>query len=169
MTERKRLEIQKNETEKEKIFDEFIRKKNEISKYFALLKFYQEINKNMDLTIDIETQLEDYKLEMENDLKKFFEEKKEEKKKEWEDQIERAKWKVPVQAHGELKCKNGHNLKDIVYCGKCNETLYWVDSDERYVICKGCNKARKISEHIVCMGCGAEALATVKWISGYKP
>ena len=68
-----------------------------------------------------------------------------------------------------MKCENVHDLTDDVYCGKCDQMLYWVDSDERYVICKGCNKVRKIEDHLVCSGCGAKSKAHVKWIKGYKP
>ena len=102
-------------------------------------------------------------------MKNYYFEKIREKKKEWEDQIQRAKWKVPVQAYGEMKCVNGHDLSDLVHCGKCHQTLYWVDSDEKYVICKGCNEARKIRDNLVCSFCGARALCHVKWINGYKP
>ena len=92
-----------------------------------------------------------------------------EKKKEWEEQIERAKWKTPVQTYGEIKCENGHNINEKVVCDKCGEMLYWVDSDERYVICKGCHRVRKIEDRLVCSKCGAKAKSHVKWIKGYKP
>ena len=124
----------------------------------------------MDLELKIVTELTDYKLEREKDLKNYFSEKIKEKKKEWEEQIERAKWKTPVQAYGEMNCENGHNFKsDIVHCGKCEQTLYWVDSDEKYVICKGCNEVRKIMDGLVCSRCGTKVKAHVKWIKGYKP
>ena len=128
---------------------------------------------NFDLKLEIEPDninLSNYKLERENDLKFFFDEKIKEKRKEWQEQVERAKWKVPVQARGLLKCKNGHHFeKDLVVCGKCHENLYWVDSDERYAICKGCNNnVMKMDSQLYSIKCGAEALAEVKWISGYK-
>ena len=103
-------------------------------------------------------------------MKIYFNKKFKEKKKEWEAQIERAKWKSPVQAYGELKCENGHEFKDdLIYCGKCGGALYWVDSDERYVICKGCNEVTKMPEKLFCSRCGAPFLFEVKWIRGYKP
>ena len=69
-----------------------------------------------------------------------------------------------------MESENGHNFKsNIVHCGKCNQTLYWVDSDERYVICKGCNRVRKIRDNLVCSRCRAKVKANVKWIKGYKP
>ena len=142
-----RLQIKENEIKKQKIFDLFINKQNEIKKYFSILKFYEEIDMNFDLKLEIEPDninLSNYKLERENDLKFFFDEKIKEKRKEWQEQVERAKWKVPVQARGLLKCKNGHHFeKDLVVCGKCHENLYWVDSDERYAMCQKCEGDRK--------------------------
>jgi len=167
-TEQLRLESQK-EKNKQEIFNEYNKKIIEIDNYFSLLKFYQNIE-YMDLELEIDNGEIEYKLERENDLKNYFNKKFKEKKKEWEAQIERAKWKAPVQAYGEMKCKNGHEFaNDLVHCGKCHETLYWVDSDERYVICKGCNEVRKMTGELVCSGCGAPSLSEVKWIKGYKP
>ena len=107
-------------------------------------------------------------------LKIFVEEKIEEKKKQWNDQIERAKWKTPVQAYGEMKCQNGHEFGDVdCACTDCHEPVYWADSDEKFVICKKCknNGLRRISGVIKCgvEGCGADCLCSVKWIKGYKP
>ena len=124
----------------------------------------------MDLELKIYNEQIEYKMEREKELKNYFNKKKIEKEKEWEDQIERAKWKAPVQSYGEEKCENGHYFKDnLVYCDKCHETLYWVDSDEKYAICKGCNEVTKITGNLVCSRCKARALAKVKWIKGYKP
>jgi hypothetical protein len=167
-TEKLRLGIKKNEKNKNKIFDLFIKKQNEISNYFALLKFKQKIDLNMNLKLNISTELRDYKLEREKELKEYFNNKIKEKNKEWEAQIERAKWKTPVQTYGNLTCKNGHQLTGEVICSKCKENLYWVDADERYVICKGCNEVRQLSEKRKCE-CGAESYSTLKWIKGYKP
>ena len=69
----------------------------------------------MDLELEIDNGEIEYKLERENDVKNYFNEKIKEKKKEWEEQIERAKWKTPVQAYGELKCENGHEYL-IIFC-----------------------------------------------------
>lgn len=102
-------------------------------------------------------------------MKNYFDEKKK-KKKEWADQIERAKWKAPVQAYGEMQCENGHKFaNDFVHCDECHESLYWVDSDEKYVICKGCNEVSKITGTLVCSKCRAPSKSKVKWIKGYKP
>ena len=168
ITEKLRLKSQENKT-KQEIYNIFEQKKREIDNYFALLKFYQKIE-DLDLELKIDTELTDYKLEREKDLKNYFNEKIKEKKKDWEGQIERAKWKTPVQAYGEMKCENGHNFAtDNVYCGECEQMLYWVDSDERYVICKGCHRITKIEDRLVCSKCGAKSKAHVKWIKGYKP
>ena len=106
-------------------------------------------------------------------LKTYIEEKVKEKKKEWEDQIERVKWKTIVQAHGEMKYKNRYDLIGDVCCGDCHGPLYCADSEEKYAICKGCenNGLRKLSWKLKCggkSGCSAESFCTIKWISGYK-
>ena len=169
ISERLRLQS-KEKKEKEKIYYEYERIKREINNTFAQLKFYQEIEIDIDyLKLKIDTDQIEYKLEIENELSKYVNSKKKSKIKEWDDQIERAKWKAPVQAHGEMKCKNGHNLSDIVFCSQCKKELFWVDSDERYAICKGCNKVIQLSGKLKCMACGAESKSTVKWIEGYKP
>ena len=103
----------------------------------------------MDLKLKINTDLTAYKLKKENELQNYFFNKKKEKKKEWDAQIVRAKWKNPVQDYGIMKCENGHYLSEGVFCRICNQSIYWVDSDEKYVICRGCNKVRKLSEKIV--------------------
>ena len=154
--------------EKELILEEFRKKREEISNYFALLKFYQIIEQK-DLKLNINVQQTELKLQKEKELQKFFNDKSNEKQKEWNDQIERAKWKPPVvQSYGIMKCKGGHDLEDNVICKKCDQNLYWVDSDEKYAICKGCKQVRKLSGRIDCKACGSECLCTVKWISGYK-
>ncbi len=76
---------------------------------------------------------------------------------------------MPVQDFGDMECKNGHRLTTEVYCEKCNPNLYWVDGDARYVICKGCNEVRKMSEELVCGGCNAKIRSNIKWVPGYKP
>ncbi len=68
-----------------------------------------------------------------------------------------------------MRCENGHDLTDTVVFGVCKQILFWVDGDERYVICKGCNIIRKIEDELYCLGCGAKANAHVKWVKGYKP
>ena len=102
-----------------------------------------------------------------------FNEGKLKKIDEWRKQIIRAKWKQIVQAQGELKCENGHELNDFVSCRKCKEALYWVDSDAKYVICKGCpikeGGLTIITDDLVCDFCEGKSLCKVKWIINYKP
>ena len=69
-------------------------------------------------------------------MNKYLKEKTKEKQKEWEDQIQRAKWKTPVQAYGNMTCANGHNQTEEVLCVKCHQNLYWVDSDENMLYVK---------------------------------
>ena len=160
--------------EKENILKEFVQKKRDINNYFAKLKFMEKIDLDkigLKLEFKIASDQVDFLNEQVEELKKFIKEKFELKKKEWNDQIERAKWKTIVQAQGEMKCKNGHDLDDNVCCSDCHGPIYWADSDEKYVICKGCknNGLSRISGKIIHRGCGAESLCTIKWISGYKP
>ena len=150
----------------------FVEKKREIDNYFAILKFKEKIDFNIDLKYETKhTEFMNKHLEK---LRTYLNEKIAEKKKEWDEQIERAKWKTTVQAYGEMKCKNGHELGEVVCaCLDCNEPVYWADSDERYVICKKCenNGLRQISRVIKCTvpGCYADCLCSFKWIKGYKP
>lgn len=167
-TEILRLKSEKNKNQHE-IYNVYLKKKFEIDNYFSLLKFYQDI-KDMDFQLNIKTKEIEYKLERENDLKNYFHEKVKEKKKDWESQIERAKWKTPVQAYGEMECINGHkHVSDNVVCSKCKEIIYWVDSDSKYVICPKCNRVFQMTEKLSCLQCGAESKSKVKWIKGYKP
>ncbi len=71
----RRLKIKETEEEKNNIFNLFLKKKNAINDYFNSLKFYQDIDLNMDLKLKIETELKelkDYKLELEKDIKEFL-------------------------------------------------------------------------------------------------
>ena len=167
---KKREEEEKKKIqEKEQILEFFVQKKRDINNYFAKLKFREKIVID---SFEIKIQFTDseFLIQQVEDFKKFIGEKIKQKKKEWDDQVERAKWKTIVQAHGEMKCKNGHDLKGDLCCVDCSSPVYWADSDEHYVICKGCkDNLKKISGKIICDACGAESLCTVKWISGYKP
>ena len=148
-----------------------LKKKRKIDDYFAYLKFYQDdkINDNY-LKIEIDNDQKEYKKMLENDLKNYYDNKNEEKKNDWANQIERAKWQMPVESYGPNRCIKGDTLSGHIICGKCHKgNLYWVDSDEKYAICDHCNITRKISGEINCMVCGARSLNRVKWIKGYKP
>ena len=151
----------------------FVQKKRDISNYFSTLKFREKIDtEKFTLELkDLKYQETDFLHQQLKEYTSFLEELIKEKGKEWDDQVERAKWKTIVQAHGEMKCKNGHDLQDNLCCIDCHGPIYWADSDEHYVICKGCknNGLARISGKIICNACGAESLCTVKWIKGYKP
>ena len=173
---REQMEEQKRILEEEeKINNLYNLKIKEINNYFANLKFHEIIISKgfYNLKLDIITDQIFLKNSYENDLMEHYDKKISEKKKEWQDQITRAKWKVSVQAYGDLRCENGCELIDIVVCYKpCNGNLFWVDSDEKYAICNKCpenQNVQKISEDLFCQRCNAKSLAKVKWIKGYKP
>ena len=161
--------------EEQDILDEYEEKKRKIDDYFAYLKFYQDdkINDNY-LKIEVNNTQREYKLSIESKLKNYYDNKNEEKKKDWANQIERAKWQMPVESYGPNRCIKGHHFSSNgVICGKCDKgNLYWVDSDEKYAICDKCPESKcitKISGNLFCKGCGSKSLAEVKWIKGYKP
>ena len=165
--DRKRNEGKRKIEEREQILKIFNKKKKEINNYFALLHFKEKIE--MKFEFKINSELDDYASEKTEELKKYFNEKIKEKNKEWDMQIERAKWKSIVQPHGEMKCKNGHDIDDNVFCGTCHGHLYWVDFDDNFAICKGCqnNVVQKLPKKII-FTCGEESLCTVKPPKGYK-
>ena len=162
---------QKRELGLKKINNIFDEKKKQINNYFNSLKFKEEIEENMDLKINIKSEqnLNNYKLEREKYLDDLFKEKKKEKEKEWDEKIEKSKWKFPVQDYEKMICKNGHKLVPEVSCSICHENLYWVDMKEKYVICKGCNRVKKLSEKSFCRTCGAEAISEEEYEKNYKP
>ena len=170
---KRKMEEQKRKIEEEERINNLYNDKiKEINNYFSKLRFYENISNTYNLKLNINTTQTNLKKEYEEKLRKHYDNKTKEKKKDWEDQIERSKWKVRVQVHGEMKCKNGCDLIDNVICKECEQNLFWVDSDEKYAICKGCNKdnaVRKLSGELECKRCGADCLCTVKWIKGYKP
>ena len=150
------------------------KKKEAINHYFSTLKFFEDIDikniPNFEFSLEVKTRHLEFAKEKLAELKEHIVNKIKEKKDAWLAQVERAKWKNAVQAHGELKCTNGHNLVDVVTCSKCDEQVFWADGDEGYVICKGCKEGylRKIRK-LVCGECGAETLSEIKWVRGYKP
>ena len=160
--------------DQQKILDEIQKKKAAVNHYFSTLKFFEEIDieyiSNFKLSIELKTNQTEFKKEKLKELAEHIMNKIKEKKEAWDAQIERAKWKNSVQAYGELKCTNGHELEDVVTCSKCKEQVFWVDGDEGYIICKGCeeNSIRKITT-LVCGLCGAESQSNIKWVRGYKP
>ncbi|CAF1475853.1 unnamed protein product [Adineta steineri] len=78
----------------------------------------------------------------------------------WNAQIERAKWKEPVKAMGELKCASGHTVTDDVCCNKdskCDGRLFWIDGPNRMVLCIKCSSPNTIGDSLICMLCKANA------------
>ncbi len=62
-----------------------------------------------------------------------------------------------------------NKLVTEISCSKCHETLYWVNIKEKFVICKGCNTVRKITDKIICGECRAEAITLEEYEEKYKP
>lgn len=90
----------------------------------------------------------------------------------WEAQIEQSKWKAPVAAKGDLKCKNDHTLNaDVVICGNCHNDagqMYWCDGPNKVAICKNGCPPQKVGDKLICRRCKADALCTVRE-SSYFP
>ncbi|CAF1386579.1 unnamed protein product [Adineta steineri] len=88
----------------------------------------------------------------------------------WNAQIERAKWKEPVKAMGELECENGHQMTDNVGCGnvRCFGTLFWIDGPNRVAICINCNNPTTIGDSLLCPFCKAKT-SCVPRLTNYMP
>ena len=168
-------ELRKKERERDEAYNEFEKIKLEINDYYIKLKFYQSIDSYSSYKYDLKG---NYSYEIKNEyntkIRNYYYEKEEKKRNQWQDQIERAKYKNLIQTYGENSCKNGHSFSDLnVGCGSCKEKgvkyedrlLYWADADERYGICKNCNKVSHMDEKVYC-GCGAEGKCFVKFIDG---
>ena len=164
---KKGTEIQK---ELSRIEEYFERQKSEINRYFGNLKFYEDIDDKYSrcrMNISVTSQFENKKNEFLNELYKYFDSKKSEKEQAWKNQISRAKWRAVCQCEGELKCENGHALKNIpIECsGDCEGTLYWVDGPSHYCICNKCEKISTLNG-VICggkTGCGARAKCNPKF------
>ena len=56
------------------------------------------------------------------DLYNYYENKTKKKKQDWEDQINRSKYKCVCQTYGENKCNNGHTINcESICCTSCKE------------------------------------------------
>ena len=154
------IEVEKKKLEKLK----FEVAEMEINKYFEKLKFYDNIDSFSSYKHNIKG---NYYSEINDDynkkLKDYYYEKEKIKRKDWENQIERSKYKCLVKCYGEMCCVNRHIFSDDnVGFGSCGEKgiefnkrlLYWVDGESHHAICHNCNKVRKINEIINCY-CGA--------------
>jgi hypothetical protein len=177
---KKQEELRKKERERDEAYNEFEKIKLQINDYYIGLKFYQSIDSYSSYKYDLKG---NYSYEIKNEyntkIRNYYYEKEGKKRNQWQDQIERAKYKTLIQTYGINKCKNGHSFSDLnVGCGSCKEKgvkyedrlLYWADADERYGICKNCNRVFQIDEKVYC-GCGAEGECLVKFIndSGWRP
>ena len=76
------------------------------------------------------------------------------------------KLRAVCQCEGELKCENGHTLKNTpIECSKCEGTLYWIDGPSHYCICNRCEKITTLNG-VICggkTGCGANAKCKPKF------
>ena len=172
---KKQEELRKKERERDEAYNEFEKIKLDINDYYIKLKFYQSIDSYSSYKYDLKGNYSyDIKKEYNTKIKNYYYEKEEKKRNQWKEQIERAKYKNLIQTYGDNRCKNGHSFSDLnVGCGSCKEKgvkyedrlLYWVDADERYGICKNCNKVSHMDEKVYC-GCGALGECLVKFIDG---
>ena len=98
-----KIEVEKKKLEKLK----FEVAEMEINKYFAKLKFYDNIDSFSSYKYNIKG---NYYNEINDDynkkLKDYYYEKEKLKRKEWENQIERSKYKCLVKCYGEMCCVN---------------------------------------------------------------
>ena len=134
---------------------------------FSKLAFYEKFIFN-DLYLDGEEC--DYKIDKEKQLLSHYELKKLEKISSDNSQIERAKWKNVVKAHGEMVCEGGHSLSDSVACN-CNKEslLYWVDGDTQHTICNKCNDVSVLGLKLICNACKKPSKCITKLVTGYRP
>ena len=176
----KEIEINRKGTDDHKILakieEEFVKQKREIDKYFGSLKFYDNIdNKNSrcKMNISVSSEFTNVKNKYLEDLYNYYENKEKKKKQDWEDQINRSKYKCIIQTCGENKCNNNHILGDHpLVCSSCSDNgkeglWYWVDGPSRHAICNCCNKV-KILSGVCCGQCSASSKREIKY-SDYIP
>ena len=159
--------------QKKEILKQYEENIEKINFYFEKLKFYDLIYNfsSYDYIIDgeFDENLNSYLDEMKKNLENHYEFKKNEKRENWQKQIEAAKYKNALQARGDLKCKNGHSLTNVVVHLNCGGRLYWVDGDTNYIICKKCGKVYKTLGKLQCTKCGAKCNAVLKFVKGFNP
>ncbi|EGG15819.1 hypothetical protein DFA_09488 [Cavenderia fasciculata] len=90
----------------------------------------------------------------------------------WKNQVNRAKWKMPVQSQGELTCKAGCRLNDDpVVCSTCGGYWYWIDGPTMTAMCKDCLRKTSFLDDpsLVCTGCKSPANCTTRPNLSYIP
>lgn len=138
----------------------------EIENYLSTIPFNIYINSSFNCTLYTNS---GKKSQYESELNSYYQTKVQEKKNSFNNQIERAKWKNAVQAHGEMTCKGGHRLTDNVSHGSCGGSYFWVDGNTNTVICQKCCYIQTIGTSLVCSSCGCEANCYTRLQSGYRP
>ena len=158
---------------KMKILEQYEENVQKINNYFSQLKFYEYIYRfNSDkykFEGEFDESLNSYLNEMKLKLESHYKSKEIEKRIKWKKQIEAAKYKNALQAGGDMTCKNGHYLMNVVVHGDCGGRLYWVDGDNNYAICEKCDKVFQVGDPLYCSGCGAETNSVLKLVKGYNP
>ncbi|EGG15818.1 hypothetical protein DFA_09487 [Cavenderia fasciculata] len=90
-----------------------------------------------------------------------------------QDQENRAKWKMPIQAQGDLTCKKGCRLGgDFIICKPCGGDCYWYWIDGPTVMSKGCLKKKSFLEvepNLTCFRCESPVNCTVRPNLSYIP
>lgn len=150
----------------------FEAQKTNINRYLGTVNFYGDFDskyKHCNMNISTISELENNKKNLLQKLYDYYDEKVKNKKNDWQNQINRAKYKSICQAQGELKCEGGHKLNgDSISCGgNCKGKLYWVDGPSHYSICMECQVIYKLSS-LVCSSCGKRAYCTPKY-TDYMP
>lgn len=143
--QRKMNEEMKKRERRDKALEDFEKDTYKIKEHFMKLKFYGYIKSYSSYEYDIN---EDYDYDFEintnynNQLKEFYKEK--EKRKNWDEQIERSKYKNAIQCYGPMECEKGYEYSDDglgygICKGKVkyeDRLLYWVDGNEIMIFVK---------------------------------
>ena len=176
--EKKQEETLKKRKEQTDALDEYENQKIKRDECNRDLKFYSDIDPYSTYKYNIKGNYNsDLKSEYNNKLKKYYYDKETQKRNIWQTQINNSKYKTTAQGLGENECVYGHKFSDLnAWCGICSKKgvkyeerlLFWVDAYEKYVICKNCNKVRKISEKIICESSNGDCLCKVKFLHGYS-
>jgi GTPase SAR1 family protein len=141
-------------------------KKLKIDKTLHDIKFNGYISNYFDCSLNTKSSK---KSEYENELKSYFEKKVQEKKNSFKDQIDRAKWRIALQAYGDMTCKGGNSLSSNVVHKNSGGNLFWVDGDTNTIICESCYLVHTIDSNLKCTRCGSASNCYLRLQSGYRP